>query len=370
MLACERFLGRHPPRWPRQVMTELAESTPRDEVPDRYGQGGVVEPFEREIADLLGKEAALFFPSGTMAQQIALRIWSEGRGPKSVVFHPTCHLETHEHKAYQVLHGLHGRPAGDSQRLLTLADLEGVTEPVAALVLELPQRDIGGQLPTWDDLQGQIAWARDRGAAVHMDGARLWESAPFYRREYAEIAAPFDSVYVSFYKTLGAVAGAALAGPAGFIAEARIWRRRHGGDLYQFAPLVISARTRLRERLPLMAAYCAEARRIAAALDGLPGVAVKPNPPQTNMMHVYLESSADELAERALCIAAEEKVLLFAHAVPAEIPGWSVVELTVTSAESDFETTEIRDYFKRLLEGSSTTPGRRVGSPLPAKSPG
>jgi threonine aldolase len=76
--------------------------------------------------------------------------------------------------------------------------------------LELPQREIGGLLPEWDDLVAQAAWTRERGIALHLDGARLWEAAPFYERSYAEIAGLFDSVYVSFYKGLGALAGPRL----------------------------------------------------------------------------------------------------------------------------------------------------------------
>ena len=149
-----------------------------------------------------------------MAQQIALRIWADRQRSPTVAFHPTCHLEIHEQKGYELLHGLHGRLVGERSRLLTLDDLRATPGPLAALLLELPQREIGGQLPSWSDLEAQVAWARERGVAVHMDGARLWESGPFYERSYAEIAALFDSVYVSFYKGIGAIAGAALAGPA------------------------------------------------------------------------------------------------------------------------------------------------------------
>ena len=82
-----------------------------------------------------------------MAQQIALRIWSDRRGCPNGAFHPTCHLEIHEQKGYQLLHGLHGVLVGQAMRIITLADLEKVSEPLAVLLLELPQREIGGWLP-------------------------------------------------------------------------------------------------------------------------------------------------------------------------------------------------------------------------------
>src|SRR5438128_490806 len=90
--------------------------------------------------------------------------------------------------------------------------------------------------PDWDDLRAQTGWARDRGAAAHLDGARLWESAAGYGRPPAEIAALFDTVYVSFYKGLGALAGCCLAGPADILAEVREWRRRMGGTLFGLWP--------------------------------------------------------------------------------------------------------------------------------------
>jgi threonine aldolase len=233
---CERFLFGHGSSSIRERLAQLAEEAEPDEQPDRYGAGGVIADFEHEVAGLLGKEAAVFMPSGTMAQQIALHIWSERRGTPNVAFHPTCHLELHEQKGYAYLHGLRGVLVGDPRRLIALADLEAISEPLAALLLEQPQREIGGQMPAWDDLQAQVAWARGRNFALHLDGARLWESAPFYDRPYAEVAALFESVYVSCYKGLGSIAGAVLCGPADFIAEARVWQRRHGGNLISLYP--------------------------------------------------------------------------------------------------------------------------------------
>src|SRR5919201_463039 len=280
---CECFLFGHGRQSPRSALAQLSEEAGEVE-PDRYGEGPLISDFEREIATLLGKEAAVFLPGGTMAQQIALRIWADNRHTPRVAFHPTCHLELHEQEGYQLLHGLHAQLVGERTRLLTLEDLCATPGPLAALLLELPQREIGGQLPVWPDLEAQIAWARERDIAVHMDGAPLWESGPFYQRSYADIAGLFDSVYVSFYKGIGAIAGAALAGPAGFIAEARIWQRRHGGNLVQLYPFVLSARASLRRRLDKFGGYCQRAQAVPRVLTAIPGVSVKPDPPQTNMM--------------------------------------------------------------------------------------
>lgn len=258
--SCTRFHTHHAPVTPRQVLADLAAWADPELEGDRYGAGALIADFEAEIAALLGKEAALFLPSGTMAQPIALRIWADRLGHRAVAFHPTCHLELHEEGAYRELHGLRGVLVGNCFQPLTRADLDAVREPVAALLLELPQREIGGQLPSWEELEAQCAWARERGAALHLDGARLWECQPFYGRDYAEIAGLFDSVYVSFYKILGGIAGAALAGPSDLIAEARVWQRRQGGNLVRLFPYVLAARKGMAERLGRIDAYVAHAQ--------------------------------------------------------------------------------------------------------------
>jgi len=249
-----------------------------------------------------------------------------------------------------VLHGLIGRLVGNPHQVITLDDLKGIHEPLAALLLELPLREIGGQLSAWDELEAQSAWARDHNIAMHMDGARLWESAPYYGRSYAEIAALFDSVYVSFYKGIGGIAGAALAGPADFIAEARVWQRRHGGNLVQLYPYVIAAGEGLRQRLPKFAQYHERALRIAEALSAVPGVVVKPNPPQTNMMHVYLRGDLDRLKVAALDIAREEKVALFSWLGPTDLPDMWMFELSVGDAAEALTDEEISGYFRRVME--------------------
>jgi threonine aldolase len=354
---CERFLAGHGPLRPRAALAELAEAVDPDEERDFYGEGAIIADFEREVAGILGKEAAVFLPSGTMAQQIALRIWSELKGCSTVAFHPTCHLELHEQRGYERLHGLHARLVGHPRRLLTLADLEQIAEPVAALLLELPQREIGGFLPTWEDLQAQAAWARERGVALHLDGARLWESAPFYDRSYSEIAAFFDTVYVSFYKGVGAIAGAALTGPGEVIAEARVWQRRHGGNLISLFPYVVSARAKLRERLPRFAGYHQRALRVAAVLRAVPGVSIAPDPPHAHMLHVYLRGDSEKLLAESVRIAREERVALFQSLQPTDVPGICTFELSLGDAAEALTDDEIGAYFQRVM-----TAGNHNGS--------
>jgi threonine aldolase len=285
-----------------------------------------------------------------MAQQIALRIHAERARCRTVAFHPTCHLELHEQRGYSRLHGLEACLVGPRDRLLTRQDLDALAEPVAALLLELPQREIGGLLPSWQELGEQRAWARERGVALHLDGARLWESAPFYRRSLQEIAALFDSVYVSFYKTLGAIAGAALLGDAGFIREARIWQRRHGGNLVSLYPFALSARECLRERLDKVPGYIDHARQIAQRLARLPGVRVQPDPPQTNLFHVYLPVPGERLIDASAAIAQERKIAFLLRARACDVPGYASVELSIGDAAGALTLDEIEAGFRELLE--------------------
>jgi threonine aldolase len=346
---CVRFLGYGYPQTPKQQLSELASYTDANEDFDRYGEGELITSFEADVAKLLGKEAAVFMPSGTMCQQIALRIWTDRRELPRVAFHPTCHLEIHEQQAYRRLHHLESILVGPASRMLTLDDLKAIAEPIGALLLELPQREIGGQLPSWEELNAIITWAREKHIATHLDGARLWECQPFYEREYAEIAGLFDSVYVSFYKALGGIAGSILAGPADFIAEARIWQRRQGGNLVHLYPFVLAARKGLTERLGKMRAYHEKAKEIANALSSSARIEILPNPPQTNMMHVFVQGDSEQLLDASFQIARETKTLLFTRLNPTIVPHWSRFELTVGDASLDMDKQEIEDLFTRLF---------------------
>jgi threonine aldolase len=311
---------------------ELLASIDADALPDLYGEGGVVAELEQHVAELLGKPAAVFLPSGTMAQGAVLRVHADQRTSRTIVWHPYSHLEQHEGQGYSRLHQLVGRPVGDFERLITIDDLRGVAEPVAALLLELPQRDLGGALPAWDDLVAQTAWARERGAAVHLDGARLWEAAAGYERSPAEVAALFDTVYVSFYKGIGALPGCCVAGPVADVAQVREWRGRMGGTLFALWPAASSALGLLDTSLAEMPARLAHARAVAAAVAELPGIRVVPDPPQTPMMHLLFGTTAERFRANARRISEQTGLWVWPNAFETGDPQVVRCELSVGRA--------------------------------------
>ncbi|WP_372366091.1 low specificity L-threonine aldolase [Candidatus Uabimicrobium sp. HlEnr_7] len=345
---CTRFLTGHPRQRPQEILSEIAANMSEEITADVYGTGDVIRNFEISIADLLGKKAAVFMPSGTMAQQIALRIWAQRKKLNNIAFHPKSHLELHEHKGYEYLHNLHSVYVGEAHRVFAFDDLRTLNVPIAALLIELPQREIGGVLPSWQELQNICSWAKNKNIALHLDGARLWECKPFYEKSYREICSLFDSIYVSFYKGIGGIAGAILAGDSNIIAEAKIWKRRHGGDLVHLYPYILSAEQCFKQRLPKMESYYHKANDIARVLREIPNIKVTPEEPMTNMMHVYLHGDKSTLEERALQLAKQSKIWLFNRLVPTVLPGYHKFELSVGDATLQIDNNEIYDLFTRL----------------------
>jgi threonine aldolase len=356
--ACERILSGFDPeaRDPRKALLALADRAPEEVQSDRYGSGPLAERLEERIAGLLGMEVAVWMPSGTMAQQIALRVHARRKRLNVVAFHPYCHLESHEEHAYQWLHDLRAVLLGDRDRLITPEDVTQLREPVAALLLELPQRDLGGQLPAWEDLVAMCEAARTRGAALHLDGARLWQCPSFYGRPLEEIAGLFDTAYVSFYKDLGAPAGCALAGPQDLIDEARVWQVRHGGRLFSAYPFLLAAERGLDEVLPRLGDYVERARELGAALAELDDVSLVPDPPQTAMFHVLVRRPLHALEEASLDLAEETKAWLgFWHGTGD--PQVQRSEVTITEASFSIPPAEARELWQALLERATAPAG-------------
>ncbi|RAP78378.1 threonine aldolase family protein [Paenibacillus montanisoli] len=278
-----------------RLLLEAFEGIDGDTDSDIYGNGKLIEDFQAKMAAFLGKERAVFFPSGTMAQQIALRIWSDELGKKKVAYHPLCHLEIHEKDGLKELHHLEPVLLADKDRLITLSDVGNMKEDVACLLLELPQREIGGQLPAFEELEAVAELCRKRGIKLHLDGARLFEVLPYYGKTAAEVCALFDSVYVSFYKGIGGIAGAILAGGEAFTETSKIWKRRHGGDLISLYPYIVSSDYYFERRKGEMAKYYAAAMELAELYNRCTGLKTKPEVPVLNMFHVHADVSKETL---------------------------------------------------------------------------
>ena len=345
-----RHLNWHGEKAPELVFQELADycrTTPFEA--DVFGKGVSLNAFEARVAALLGKEAAVFLPSGVMAQQIALRIFADQTGQRTVGVHHSTHVETNEQRAYAHLHGLQLRHLGGKNAPIYAQDLRDCGERLGTLLVELPLRRIGGILPEWAPLQELLGAARERGLKLQLDGARLWEAQVFYDRPLAEICAGFDSVYVSFYKGLGGIAGAMLLGSAAFISEARVWQRRHGGNLTTLHPLAVSAQMSLENRLPKMKAYRDRAVSLAAALKTLGNVVIKPGPPQTNMFHLYVNATQEKLEAAHRQMMERDGVKLSTFFLPSDIPGWTYTEVVAGDATLEFSDREALEGWGKLL---------------------
>jgi threonine aldolase len=352
---CTNVLPGHGPRRAmKEIFQALADGLQGGEYPDRYGEGDYIAAFEAEIADRFGKEAAVFMPSGTMAQQIALRIWCEKRNNFTVAMHPTAHLEFAEQLGYQYLHNIHrlqfGIPEFIQDRILNVKDFEGLGKEPGVILLELPYRPLGGQLPAWEDLTATQAWAKERGIPLHMDGARIWACRPFYQKEFNEIAGLFDSVYVSFYKDLGGLCGSMLLGTASFVKEARLWQRRHGGNLTTQGPFVVSARLGLRRVLPQIDQWVEKAQEVASILSEHEVISINPNPPHVNFFQLYIQGDPEELTQKHMELAKETGTFLFYGLGPTIVPGIATTEIHCWENAMLFDVKGLRPFLEKLTE--------------------
>ncbi|MBS8264477.1 low specificity L-threonine aldolase [Mesobacillus boroniphilus] len=278
-----------------QVLKDAFEKVDGQLDSDIYGTGKVIEDFQDKMAAFLGKEKAVFFPSGTMAQQIALRIWCDEKGLATVAYHPLSHLEIHEEDGLKELHKIKSVLLADETRVIELEDVLSMEDPVACLLLELPQREIGGQLPSYETLVAISRYCRKNGIKLHLDGARLLEVLPYYEKTASEVSELFDSVYLSFYKGIGGIAGAILAGEEKFIGKSKIWKRRYGGDLISLYPYIISADHYFEMKSDKMPEYYENAKDLAGFYNSCHHVSTLPDVPVSNMFHVHFPHPKEEI---------------------------------------------------------------------------
>lgn len=261
---------------------------------DVYGEDPTVDALEQRVADLLGKEAALFVPSGTMANQLALRTHTEPGD--EILAEAQAHVVHVERGAPAALSGLTIRTLPSVNGVFDADDLRrvirqpsrfmpaGIFPPTKLLCIENTHNFGGGSVWPLSTLAAVTDLAHAEGLKVHLDGARLWNAAVASGHTEAQLAAGADSVGVCFSKGLGAPVGSALAGEAAFIARARRFRGMFGGAMRQAGIIAAGALFALDHHRARLAEDHARARAFADGLAGLPGVDLDPTAVATNIV--------------------------------------------------------------------------------------
>lgn len=289
----------------RRAMTEA-------EVGDDERDGDpTVMRLEARVADLLGKEKALFFPSGVMANQAA--VWTFADRATEILLDSEAHIVHWELGAAAALSGAQIRPVVASGMVMSADDLRGAFrvpsryQSAPSLVcVEDTHNGAGGKITDIAELRAIRRVAAEHGLPVHMDGARLWNASVASGISLAEIAETVDTVMVAFSKGLGAPIGAALAGSRGAMERAWTARKLFGGAMRQSGILAAAALYGLDHNIERLEEDHEHARLLARQLDGAGGVKVVP--PDTNI--VMIDLPAGKTVDPIALAAAEEGVLI------------------------------------------------------------
>lgn len=296
------LVGDSAPPDPVAMSSRLAQSVRANpDVRDRYEEGGAVEAVERAFVDLLGKEDCAFFATGTLANNVAVRVLC-GEHRRALV-QQESHLYRDESDAAQRLSGINLLPLAAGRAIPTLDEVRGAIEAsangpypmkIGAVSLESPVRRADGEMVPLSLVRDIGTLARAHGARLHLDGARLLLAPPSVDR--TAYAAEFDTVYVSLYKYLDAPFGAILAGPKADIAQARELRRLFGGSLYQGWMAAVLARDALQNFGPDIARAHQCVRQLVSALVASGKVRERSSANASNIFWLEMEQALAEAA--------------------------------------------------------------------------
>src|SRR3954463_3255714 len=281
-------LGLSPAEYAR-LLAEIAERRGIDV--DDYSRGGVVAELEERMAALLGKESAVFLPTGTLANHLAVRLLAQGRG-RRVLVQQESHLWNDEGDCATHLSGLTLVPLAPGRATISLTEIEEavagapemrVAVPVGAISIETPVRRVAGEAFDPAELRRISTFAREQGIGLHLDGARLLIEAAYTGIAPDETAALFDTVYVSLWKYLNAASGAILAGPRALLDGLYHERRMFGGSLPHAWPYAAMALHFLDGSMERFAEAVAVSGRLLEAIAGHRRVTVEQPAVATNV---------------------------------------------------------------------------------------
>jgi threonine aldolase len=317
---------------------------------DVFGEDPTVRRLEERVAAVLGKEAALFVPSGTMSNQIAVKAHTVPGD--ELICDVNCHIYNYEAGGPAALSGVMCRTIEGEYGVMELSQLEDKIRPdndhfvrTRLVCLENTHNRGGGKIYPIEKVRAISAWARAHGLIMHLDGARLWNAIVATGIPATEWARHFDTVSVCFSKGLGAPVGSALAGPAAFVAKARRVRKLFGGGMRQAGVLASAALYALDNHVERLAEDHRNARVIAQAVADAPGLLLDPPEVETNL--IFFRVDPDLGTARDVAQALRLKGVLVLPTAERKIR--AVTHLDVSAAQAERAADAIRQAVPRLV---------------------
>jgi threonine aldolase len=326
---------------------------------DVFGEDPSVILLQEKVARLLGKEAALFVPSGTMSNQACIRAHTQPGD--ELLCETTAHIYNAEAGGPAALSGVTCRTIQGDHGILDVSQLEGKIRPAnehyvrtRLVCLENTHNRGGGRIYPMEKIQATSEWAHSNGLLMHLDGARLWNAVVATGIAARDWAHHFDSVSVCFSKGLGAPVGSALAGPRDFVARARRSRKLFGGGMRQAGVIAAAALYAVENHVERLAQDHANAKVIAQAIADTPGLRLDPPEVETNL--IWFEVDPELGTSKDVATALKQRALLI-HA-PGPHTMRACTHLDVSAAQAERAADEIRRIPMEVSVGSSA---RRVG---------
>jgi threonine aldolase len=280
---------------------------------DVFGEDPTVNRLEASVAELLGKEAALFVPSGTMSNQICIK--AQTQPGDEIICDVNCHIYNYEAGGPAVLAGVMCRTVEGEDGIMDLSQLDGLVRPIndhlvrtRMVCLENTHNRGGGKIYPYEKVVAISNWARKQGLIMHLDGARLMNAVVATGIPAKKWAQHFDSVSICFSKGLGAPVGSALAGSKDFIQRGRRVRKLYGGGMRQAGVLAAGALYALDHHVERLKEDHANAQVLAQAISDSPNASLYPATIDTNILYMQLEPEAGT-AQQVAKLLAEQDVL-------------------------------------------------------------
>ncbi len=320
----------------------MAEAEVGDDV---LGDDPTIRALELRTAELLGKEASIFVPSGTMANQIAIGIQTQPGD--EVLCGARSHVYVWEGGGIARLSGATARPFEGDAGLITVDDLREAIRPddphyvrTRLVCLENTHNRAGGRIHPIEGIAAISQWARAHELRMHLDGARLMNAVVASGVSASEWAHHFDTVSLCFSKGLGAPVGSALAGSAEMIRRARRLRKLFGGGMRQAGILAAAAIYALENHVERLADDHANARRIAEAVEDTEGLSLESGPVETNLIWIRVDPS--------LGTAAEVAAYLRSHGVLVSVLGAQILRACTHLDVSEEQADRAADLIRRI----------------------